>query len=126
MGIGDPSLCRVIAPSVQCRLGTLPAGAAVDLSLTVSAAVPGTYAATASVASDWLDADAGNDSVAVALAAVEPVVVPPPPVEPPPQVVDSGGGGCSASRTPGPFDPVWLGLLLFSAAGVALRHSRGP
>ncbi len=107
------------------------------ISMTVTSATPGTYRLIASASSDYLDADASDNSITFELIVTAPLPVPPitptpepqptptPTPVPEPVPASSGGGGCSTAPRGAPFDP---SLLLLAALGFvgAARRRAGP
>jgi len=127
MGIGEPSSCSVAGYAFRCTVGDIGAGESHSLSITVTSAEAGVYKVKASASSEYLDADAADNSVefalTVAAAAPQTPSQPPPTTEPPPTGTSDPashslqkGGGCTTAEDGASFDPSLLLLALLALA----------
>lgn len=139
IGISEPPSCNISGSVFRCTIAEIGAGEARTISMTVASATPGTYRLSASASSDYLDADASDNSITFELIVTAPLPAPPitptpepqptptptPTPEPEPVPSSSGGGGCSTAPRGAPFDP---SLLLLAALGFvgAARRRAGP
>jgi hypothetical protein len=139
IGISEPPSCNIGGSVFRCTIAEIGAGEARTISMTVASATPGTYRLSASASSDYLDADASDNSITFELIVTAPLPAPPitptpepqptptptPTPEPEPVPSSSGGGGCSTAPRGAPFDP---SLLLLAALGFvgAARRRAGP
>jgi Domain of unknown function DUF11 len=143
IGISEPPTCGVTGLTFQCRIPEIAVGETRTISMSVTSATEGVYTVAASVSSEYLDADASDNTanlvltVAAPLPPVEPTPEPGPTPEPTPEPVPpspispaptpdpspaggGGGGGCTTAPAGAPFDPTLL-VFVFLAAAVARR-----
>jgi hypothetical protein len=134
IGISEPPSCSIDATSFRCTLAEIAPGQQRVVSMTVGSAAEGTYAVSASAASEYLDADPTDNSVVVALEVTAPPPAPPPspppvpPAEPPSPlpvpIGNAGGGGCTTAAPGAPFDPTLLLVAGLALLGRAVRRGR--
>ena len=131
IGISSPNVCSVKDAEFRCTFAELGAAQRRTVSLTVGSATEGSYAVSAGVGSDDLDANiADNSSVATVMAM--PAAMEPPPPEPAPDpattTADEQGGGCTLVHgkytPPDPTLPILAGLGVFGVARRRERRSR--
>ncbi len=109
--ISDTALCTVNGTAFSCTIPEILANASREFTLTVSSATAGSFAVTASVAADVVDADSSDDTVTATVTVNEPVVY-------------DDDGGCTMNPN-ARFDGVLIGLLAAAIAGLGLRRRRG-
>jgi hypothetical protein len=135
IGISEPPSCSIDAASFRCAMAEIAPGQSRIISMTIGSAVEGAYSVNASAASEYLDADPADNSVALALTvtAAPPTPPPPPPAPPPepppsptpvPPPIGSGGGGCTTAAPGAPFDATLLLIAGLALLGPATRRSR--
>jgi len=108
--ISDAALCVVNGTAFSCTIPEILANASREVTLTVNSATAGSYAMTASVTGDIVDADGSDDTVSATVTVSKPD--------------DDDGGGCTMNPN-ARFDGVLLGLLAAAVAGLGLRRRRG-
>lgn len=118
LGIGHPGVCTVQGASFRCSLSDLAAAQSQTVSVTVGSATEGSYVVSAGASSDYLDANASDNTAIATVVATAPFVEPPPP----PVTPADGGGGCTMARGQGPVDPVLPLLAALGLAGLAMRR----
>jgi len=141
IGISEPPTCSFGGSTFRCLMQEIGVDASRTISMTVGSAAAGTYRLSVSVSSDYLDADASDntltfDLVATAAPPVLPITpsptpepaplpTPTPVPEPAPTSGGGGGGGCSTAPPGALFDPTLLMLAALGLVGPARRRT-GP
>ena len=126
VGISEPPTCSADGVAFRCALAEVAPGQRRTISITVTGAMPGSYAMTASASSDYLDADPADNAVAFAVSVTAPIAPPePPPDVPPPPPAPApiaAGGGCTGAPAGMPFDPLLPLLVALSIVAHSVRR----
>jgi hypothetical protein len=136
IGISEPPTCSITGPTFRCAMPEIGVDASRTISMTVTSATPGSYRLSVSASSDYLDANASDNSITFEMIATAPLPAPPitpnPEPEPSPTPLPtplpvpepapvSSGGGCSTAPNGAPFDPTLLLLACLGLVGPARR-----
>ena len=152
VGISEPPSCSVTGLAFRCTIPEIAVGESRAISMSVTSATEGVYTVVASASSDYLDADASDNSTNLVLTvaapptpaapeepAPEPGPTPEPTLEPePPSPISpaptpdpspaagGGGGGCTTAAPGAPVDPALLVFVVLAAAVARRPRTTSP
>lgn len=121
VAISDPGSCTLSGQAFECKIAEIQANRDRTISMTVTSATESSYVVTASASSEYIEADASDNTLALAVD-VTAQVLPPEPEPAPAPVAEEGGGGCTVARAGAPFDPTLPALAGLGLLGLALRR----